>query len=181
MTQTLVFKLHKVGNSLTRYERHHSYLERCNSNNIISKGFLRTCNVTYTDQNLQDTCQRKQDKASWEIQNEVTNWQSSKVKLIKKDFSSIKARLFQVATDRAKRFLKIVKQEMKELADKLKREKQKKWQNINIKGRKYHQNINVIRNTQIGNREINLPKHKHRSGHKRRGEGETSLKGRKVN
>ena len=46
--------------------------------------------------------------------------------MIKKDFNNIKARLFQVSPDRAKRFLFNIKQEMKELAEKLMREKERK-------------------------------------------------------
>ena len=103
-SQVLFFKLRKVGNSLTRFQSDKTYLDRCNDSLIITKGFIKDVKVTYEDTNLIKICQEKQNKASWEIQNEVSLWLGEKVKMIKQDFNQIKAWMYQVAKDRAKRF-----------------------------------------------------------------------------
>ena len=84
ISKTLFYRLRKVGNSLTRLQSHFYYLDKCNNNVFINKGFLRSSNVTYEDS--YHTCQQKQDRASLEIQEEVTSWLEIKIKLIKKDF-----------------------------------------------------------------------------------------------
>ena len=90
ISQSLFFKLRKVGNSLTRFQSHANYLERCNSNLFISKGFLRQSNVTNYHKNLQSKCQQKQDHSSRKIQKEAMIWLKNKVSMIKKDFNNIK-------------------------------------------------------------------------------------------
>ena len=170
LSETLFFKLRKVGNSLTRFQRHKSYLEKCNSYFMISKGFLKDTSVSFEDTNLMKKCQLKQDKALWEIQQEVTSWLGQKVLILKKDFIRIKARMFQVAKDRAKRFLFTVRQEMTELEKKL--DRVMKWDKIYENGRKYDQDDRIDINTESQIR-THIPKH--RRGNKRK------LKGSKRN
>ena len=57
--------------------------------------------------------------------------------MIKQDFDRIKARMFQVAKDRANQFLFNIRKEMVELAKKLEYVKNRKWEKIHEKGRKY--------------------------------------------
>ena len=163
LSETLFFKLRKVGNSLTRFQRHKSYLEKCNSYFMISKGFLKDTSVSFEDTNLMKKCQLKQDKALWEIQQEVTSWLGQKVLILKKDFIRIKARMFQVAKDRAKRFLFTVRQEMTELEKKL--DRVMKWDKIYENGRKYDQDDRIDINTESQIR-THIPKH--RRGNKRK-------------
>ena len=98
-SQILFFRLCKVGNSLTRFQSNTTFLDRCDNNFIITKGFIKDVKVTYEDTNLIKMCQEKRNKASWEVQNEVSLWLGQKVKMIKQDFNWIKARIFQVAKD----------------------------------------------------------------------------------
>ena len=173
-SQILFFKLRKVGNSLTRFQSNKTFLDRCNDNFIITKGFIKDVKVTYEDTNLIKICQEKQNKASWEIQNEVSLWLGQKVKMIKQDFNRIKARMFQVAKDRAKWFLFNIRKEMDELAKKLEHVKNRKWEKIHEKGRKYNPDEQSDINLRVSNTRTSLPT-KHRRNNKRK------LKGSKRN
>ena len=82
--------------------------------------------------------------------------------------------MFKVAKDRAKRFLFNIRKEMDELAKKLEHVKNRKWEKIHEKGRKYNPDEQSDINLRVSNTRTSLPT-KHRRNNKRK------LKGSKRN
>ena len=82
--------------------------------------------------------------------------------------------MFQVAKDRASQFLFNIRKEMDELAKKLEHVKNRKWEKIHEKGRKYNPDEQSDTNLRVSSTRTSLPT-KHRRNNKRK------LKGSKRN